>query len=394
MKRARGIDFVAGVALLVCALQPSIASAQARTRLVQSVDMQVPVAPTPVRIAGTRYLAYELHVTNFRSFDIALNRLEVRNAARDGTLADFRNPQLASMVGLVGNAPDESDRRIVRSGMRSVIYLWLPLEEKVETPAGLRHRIELDLLRPSGSERAVIDGGILEIGRTSPVALSPPLRGGPWVALYDPTMVGGHRTSIYTLDGQARIPARFAIDFVRLEADGTHARGDDDTIGNWYGYGAHVLAVADGTVVAALDDLSEAALLSGTTESISLENASGNHVALDIGGGRYAFYEHLKHGSVTVKRGDRVKRGQVIAQLGNSGSSSSGPHLHFHVGDSAHELSGEGVPFVFGSFEVVGAFDSIAAFAAGGGWREPSTAGGARRQELPAANTVLLFPAQ
>jgi murein DD-endopeptidase MepM/ murein hydrolase activator NlpD len=43
-----------------------------------------------------------------------------------------------------------------------------------------------------------------------------------------------------------------------------------------------------------------------------------NYVTLDLGGSRYAFYEHLKHGSITVRRGDRVKSGQVIGLLGNS----------------------------------------------------------------------------
>lgn len=41
-------------------------------------------------------------------------------------------------------------------------------------------------------------------------------------------------------------------------------------------------------------------------------------------------YMHLRKGSLTVKRGDRVKEGQVIAQSGNTGES-TGPHLHFEI---------------------------------------------------------------
>jgi hypothetical protein len=237
----------------------------------------------------------------------------------------------------------------------------------------------------------VTDGGCA-VRSEQPIALSAPLRGGPWVALYDPLLMGGHRTSIYTLDGRARIPARFAIDWVKLADDATHARGDAKSIANWYGYGSEVLAVADAIVAEAVDDLAESPTLSETEAPLALENASGNYVALDLGGGRYAFYEHLEHGSITVKRGDHVKSGQVIGLLGNSGSSSSGPHLHFHIGDASSELAAEGLPYVLRNFQVIGAFEGIETFATGEHWKSPSAAGGKRSLELPAPNSVVLFP--
>ena len=57
---------------------------------------------------------------------------------------------------------------------------------------------------------------------------------------------------------------------------------------------------------------------------------AGNHVILDIGGGRFAFYAHLQPGSLRVKLGDKVRRGQVLGLVGNSGNSTE-PHLHFHI---------------------------------------------------------------
>ena len=136
----------------------------------------------------------------------------------------------------------------------------------------------------------------------------------------------GHRTSIYTLGGRARIPARFAIDWILLDDDAAHARGDDSRIASWFGYGAEVLAVADGIVAAARDDMPEDAAIARAAAPIALENASGNYVTLDLGAGRYAFYGHLRAGSLRVRAGDRVQGGQALGQLGNSGSSSSEPH--------------------------------------------------------------------
>jgi murein DD-endopeptidase len=372
----------------------SFAWSQSRRPIISSVDVQIPSPPTPVSIAGKRHLAYEFHITNFRPSEITLTRLEVLDAIRGTRLGDFSGAELDRLLGRPGVSPDTAERRVIGPGMSAVVYLWLALGDAVTTPSRLRHKIELDVIRASRREHTVVEAGESDVRRDRPLVFDPPLRGGPWVALYDPMMAGGHRRTIYAVNGRASIPARFAIDFVRLENDGTCARGDKSRIANWHGYGAEVLAVTDAVVAEANDDIAEDPCPScGSRTPTPLENVSGNFVSLDLGGGRYAFYEHLKHGSVRVKAGDRVKSGQVIGLLGNSGGSSSGPHLHFHVGDAQSELAGEGVPYVFRGFEVVGAFDMIGAFASGERWKPaPPGAGGMRKGELPAANTVVLFP--
>jgi murein DD-endopeptidase MepM/ murein hydrolase activator NlpD len=76
-------------------------------------------------------------------------------------------------------------------------------------------------------------------------------------------------------------------------------------------HGKEVVAPSDGTVVFA-----------------GLEGGYGNVLVIDHGYGIKTRYGHLA--SIKVKAGERVKRGDVIAALGNTGRS-TGPHLHYEV---------------------------------------------------------------
>lgn len=64
---------------------------------------------------------------------------------------------------------------------------------------------------------------------------------------------------------------------------------------------------------------------------------------LDLGDGRFALYAHFKPGSVRVRKGEYVRRGQVLGLVGTSGNSSE-PHLHFHVTDGPSPLASNGLP--------------------------------------------------
>lgn len=66
----------------------------------------------------------------------------------------------------------------------------------------------------------------------------------------------------------------------------------------------------------------------GKVKSLSNSSGLGKLVSLDHGFGLTTLYGHLSE--IKVKRGQRVKRGDVIALMGNTGWS-TGPHLHYEV---------------------------------------------------------------
>jgi murein DD-endopeptidase MepM/ murein hydrolase activator NlpD len=163
-----------------------------------------------------------------------------------------------------------------------------------------------------------------------------------------------HRGTGLPINGRINFAQRFAIDWMLLDSQGRFVEGDPKDVHSYADYGASVLAVADGTVISTLDTLDDqipGALPNPKT--ITLQNVDGNHIVIDLGGSRYAFYAHLKKNSLLVHVGDHVKKGQVLAKLGNTGNT-SGPHLHFHVMDGPSVLGSSGIPYIIDNFSLAG----------------------------------------
>ncbi|MGH7482452.1 MAG: M23 family metallopeptidase [Longimicrobiales bacterium] len=331
------------------------------TPAVRSVfDLRVAVPPTPVVVLDTAYLVYELHLTNFARETVVVSRVQVVDAEGGSTVrAEFGGEALerrlnSSAVRAAAKAPP-AGARAIGAGVRQVLYLEIPLRPGA-MPRALEHRVTYRTQESDPGAELVVQGGRVSVPAEHPVTLGPPLRGGPWAAIHHPCWERGHRRVHYVVDGRARIPGRFAMDWIRLDAEGHLARGDDDVVANWHGYEADVLAVADGIVAATRDDVPESATFSDRLKHPP-EEAEGNFISLDLGDGRYAFYGHLRPGSIRVEPGARVSRGQVIGQVGFSGNAGR-PQLHFHVGDALASSGSQGLPFAFDGFVVLGRYGS------------------------------------
>jgi murein DD-endopeptidase len=281
-----------------------------------SVDMRIPFIAGLVPINGKLIACYELYLTNFSRDSMIVGKVEIIDASDSSIVASLSNNDLATRYTVIG-VPKKSEENILAPGSSSVIYLELAVR-KDKVPLQLGHRISIEMLKDGNKRMLTVQGAFVQLPQKAPVILGSPLAGGAWAAIYDPSWQLGHRRVIYTVDGKARIPGRYAIDFIKLDGQGRWAKGDDNLIKNWYGYGADVLAVANGTVVAAHDDFSESATLSGRS-SCPPAKAAGNYIGIDMGNNQIAFYEHLQPGSIHVKPGQIVKKGAVIAAVGFTG---------------------------------------------------------------------------
>lgn len=357
-----------------------------RAPVYQSLDLRVPWAPQPVVVRHQASLVYELHLTSFAREPLTLQRLEVLDD-RAHVLAAFEGEALAGVIGR-RDAAGSATRLSIPAGVEAVAYLTVPLADAQATPLHLTHRIGF---AAAGVPHGVVEGAPVAVEtRRQPLRLGPPLRGGPWVAVYDARWERGHRRVLYAVNGAVHVPGRFAIDWIRVGPHGGFASGDGARPTQWHGYGADVLAVADAVVASTGEGIAETATLAeNTARKVPLQEAAGNYIALDLGGGRYAFYEHLRPGSLRVKAGDRVRRGQVIGQLGFTGES-TGPHLHFHVADRDAPLEAEGLPYAIEGFRQLGVYTSIEDFAKGRPWTPASPAADVR-DEFPAPLAVADF---
>jgi murein DD-endopeptidase MepM/ murein hydrolase activator NlpD len=233
------------------------------------------------------------------------------------------------------------------------------MERGTRPPPTHQHRFQLLASESHGTPK---DATVPYTYTIAPIAVStditilgPPLSGNGWAALNGCCQAGGiHRGTGLPVNGQIHFAQRFAIDWMQLNVDAKFSHNDGKNVTDYADYGAKVIAVADGTVVetlANLDDQVPGDLPDPKT--ITIDNIDGNHIVLDLGHGKYAFYAHLQKNSLLVAKGAHVKRGQVLALLGNTGNTSA-PHLHFHLEDSQSVLGSSGLPYVIGHFKVAG----------------------------------------
>jgi hypothetical protein len=93
--------------------------------------------------------------------------------------------------------------------------------------------------------------------------------------------------------------------------------------------GRAVLAAADGVVATTRDGMADASVREAGTDAVE-DRECGNGVRIDHGDGLVTQYCHLRKGSVSVRRGERVRAAQPIGQVGLSGLTEF-PHVHVAV---------------------------------------------------------------
>ncbi len=329
------------------------------------LPIEIFFGPTPQAICseGEFHFVYEVHLINYAPLQLKLVSLEISDTS-SSVLAAYDEKSLMQIMvpveklsGGEFGSTDINTVTSIRPGSAVILFLDVLLTKRTEKPLKLNHEFTFSLTYPDGTTaKKVVRPSSLFIDTTPMIQLQPPLRGAGWIAF---NSLGGpdHRRAFNAVDGNITIAERFAIDWMRLGPDGRLFRDKGNSNTDYYSYGEEVLAVADGKISDLKNDLPDNMGSSlRSARKVTLENIVGNYIIIDLGKERYALYAHLKAGSLKVKLGDQVQRGEVIALLGNSGNSDE-PHLHFQIMNRNAPLAAEGMPYHLEKYTSTGLAD-------------------------------------
>jgi Peptidase family M23 len=312
--------------------------------------------PNPFEGSDNKYhLAYDVVLTNFNSEPGVLKQIDVINPSTNKLLYSLSGKELEAHITKYNEkslhfAPCEC----------AIGWMNLAFEHKADIPPRIIHRVVFETFDQESKSRIQDDKAEVPVELMEPVVISPPVKGDKWVAIGGYNGSQGHRRALLALSNHLFAAQTYAIDWVKLDKDNNLKTGDLTKNESNSSFGLPVLAVVDATVAGVIDRFDDQTP-DKATGTDRLQFPTGNTVILDLGHGYYATYAHLKRGSIKVKEGDHVTRGQVLALIGNSGNS-TGAHLHFHVTRGVGPLNSPGIPYVIDNFELTDEIQDIEKF--------------------------------
>jgi biotin carboxyl carrier protein len=156
--------------------------------------------------------------------------------------------------------------------------------------------------------------------------------------------VGGGGSSRWINNHTATPPQDYALDIIRLNVLGNSGNiTGSDNLQSYMAFGDTIYSPCRGNVVRAVDGLPDQ-----IPPNRDSQNPAGNHVVIFYQGVEILL-AHMMEGSIKVREGDMVNKGETVGRIGNSGQTSQ-PHLHIHAergGTPGEIFKGSGVPITF-----------------------------------------------
>jgi hypothetical protein len=314
-------------------------------------------APIPFTGSDGRvHLVYELWLSNFSSGDVTVKQVDV---VGDGKALETLDS--AAVATRLQAAGQRVSARTMPKGSQALLFVHVALEPGAAVPGQLSHRIAMRAeAAPPGMQEMTETGGVVTVDRVAVAQIGPPLAGDAYISADSCCDATRHTRAAMPVNGRVWVAQRYAVDWEQADAQGRIYVGPREKLESYAIFGKPVLAVAD-AVVTSVEDGRPEQTPGKYPVNIPLDQADGNRVILDLGGGRFAMYAHMQPGSIRVRSGDRVKLGQAIGLVGDSGNSVA-PHLHFQVMAGSSSLSANGLPYEISTFRVMGKTDGTAAF--------------------------------
>jgi hypothetical protein len=319
--------------------------------------LSVQDAPIPFNGSdSSTHLAYEVLLTNFSSGDVSIEKVVVLGDGAE--LQTLESAEIATRVQAVGTR--EPSATLTKS-TQALLFIHVIMPEGKRPPRELSHRVSARFAAaPPGHQEITAVGGNIAVDHRPVAVIAPPLHGAGYISADSCCDAVRHQRAALPINGRLWLAQRYAVDWEQVNEQGRIYRGPKEKVESYNIFGKEAIAVADATVASVTDGAPEGTPGAYPT-AIDPAAADGNAVVLDLGQHRYAMYAHLQPGSIKVHQGDKVKTGQVLGLVGNTGNSLV-PHLHFQLMDQPSSLASNGLPYEIDNFEVTAKGVSTATF--------------------------------
>jgi hypothetical protein len=361
--------------------------------------------PGPVEMTdGQVHLTYELVLTNVAPAPVRVDRIEMHDAATSALVpgttgrVDLTPLEVGTEAEGVGDPGAGNTSVTIAPTTTYIAWVDIAFPQRSAVPATIEHVVSGAVLAPAAPPAPVQ----MRLGRTNPATDGPTVVGAP-VAAGTWYMSEGccaddthHRRGVEPVNGVLEVPQRYAIDFYKLDDQNRTWVGDPSRLESYLSYRQPILSAAAGTVVAAQDGLANSAEVPNPTNLATVQETVGNHVIVQISDGVYVLYAHMAPGSVAVRVGDRIARGQQLGLIGNSGISTT-PHLHFQILTTPTYFPADSAPYAFDSFTLLGHIpprlwdDNLGLQPTGALPFQAANPSSARTNELPLDRDVVQF---
>lgn len=314
----------------------------------------LPGRPLIERTALGQILNFDFVIDNHTATVIDLDRIEISAFDRTDSL------ELRKYIAHHGSSPGIytiPERKIGPNQSITVFNPFFTFDSTVDL-ARLRYQFTFATGRAGGRDTVLVDVAPLEYQPRTTLSL--PTRGRTLV--YDGHDFYSHHRRVDLSLPEVRAmklidnPVRYATDFCLVDDHNRLHRGNPDRIHEWISYGAPVYAPAAGVIILAANDVPENTVVIGTLRlppqppTDFMRQSVGNHLVIDHGNGEFSLLAHLKPGSITVKVGDRVERGQPVGAIGFSGDTGTHVHLHYSLLGAHGYPGGQAFPEYFSGF--------------------------------------------
>jgi hypothetical protein len=321
-----------------------------------TAQAQVKIAPAAPYVEATDSgdsANFDIIVTNRQAYAQTIDQIEVFYLDAAGKTLWERRIDGNGVAPAIETVPG----RDLEAGASKMVFNPFPVQPPGRHAASVKVKIRLN----SDDHEAETLEATAALKPAPELDLLLPLSGKVWV--WDGhDLLSHHRRWDYTqpaIDGFGfhHNAMRYSYDLVLVDAEGRMVVGDDKVNENFVGWGAPLTAPADGVVVEVQNTVPDNRQFDPSVLATNINLVFGNYVVIKHADGLYSVLGHVKQGSVTVKAGDTVKQGQVVAAVGASGSAMF-PHLHYQLQDGP-TVDSEGVPHRFSGLTTLsGALDS------------------------------------